>query len=141
MKTVLQGRRRDVWLVASVALVLVGCQTGGQKKAGGDMSSSANTSPMSIERNRVEARVRYLGQPNPFSFHVGDQNIGTDARVLISWLYERGVTDVIFDSEYKLTSKGVHDLVKQVNKSGIVIREFWIPRSTPPGRIDVLSSN
>jgi hypothetical protein len=141
MKTASRGQRVAIWFVASVALLPAGCQTDGQKWGDCNTRAVASVSPMLIERRRIEAYVRYLGQPSPFSFRVEDQTIGTDVHVLIGWLRGRGVTDVIFDSEYKLTSKGVHDLVNQISQSGIVVREFWIPRSTPPGRLDVLSRN
>jgi hypothetical protein len=141
MKTTSHGRRSAVWLMMSVALLQAGCQTGGPKGSDGKAAFLASSPPVSVDRSRVVAHVRYVGQPNPYSFRVEDQSIGTDVHVLIGWLRGRGVTDVIFDSDYKLTPEGVRNLVKPINQSGMVVREFWIPRSTSPGRLDVLRGN
>jgi hypothetical protein len=121
-----------------MALLQAGCQNDGGKNL---PHSMANASPKSIERNRLEVFVHYVGQPKPFSFQVDDQNIGTDVRAVVGWLQGRGVTDVVIDSEYKLTSEGVRDLVMKFTQSGIVVKGFWIPRSTSPGRLNVLSEN
>ena len=139
MNTALRGQSAVVLLSTGLmALLQAECQNDSIKNSPHSLASAL---PKSIERNRLEAFVHYVGQPKPFTFRVDDQTIGTDVHAVVGWLQGRGVTDVVIDSEYKLTSEGVRELVKKFSQSGIVVKEFWIPRSTSPGRRNVLSEN
>lgn len=89
-------------------------------------------------QDRVEIRVRYVGQPSPFSYLADDQSVGTNVHELMFWLASHRATDVVFESEYKLTPARVLDFVKAFNLGGITVNEFWVPRSSTPGRVDLM---
>jgi len=123
----------NIFLTACLLLFFafaVGCHTGK------DAQSSQTSDRLSIQ-SKVE--VYYVESPAPFSFRVFGTDWGTNLPVLIKRLQDKAVTQVVFRSSYKLTPEQIDRFVGCFQDAGIIVSEFWVPRSTFPSPVDVLS--
>ena len=121
------------FLICSTILALAaGCRTGGEQ-------SRQNNSTVDQLSSQSKVEVYYVESPAPFSFRVFGTDWGTNQPVLIKRLQDKAVTQVVFRSSYKLTPEQIDRFVGCFQDAGIKVSEFWVPRSTFPSPVDVLS--
>ena len=132
---------KSLILIAVMALIEVqsGCRT--RPVVEPDMSKTASSLAESNPVIKADAvQVHFTSAPSPFSYQIKDVETAFDEDGLIGWLRDKRIDEFALISDYKFTRTGAEQLIAEFEREGFRISEFWVPRSTQPGWLNLVAS-
>jgi hypothetical protein len=80
-----------------------------------------------------------MSTPRPFTYWIGNRQIGSDVAAVVEELKRSGVTRVVVRSDYKPWDGMACRVYVPLHDAGLKVAEFWARSPIAPGWTDLLT--